>query len=320
MSRRNVLLCFDAFGTLFYPKPSVPEQYASVARQCGLVSVTAEQVKKSIKVAYSAAEKAHPNYGKSTGMGAEKWWTDVIQETFQLITGSPSEDLPKDLAPRLLQRFTSSDGYAMAPSVATLLRSIKEQQHRNQRSGPPRILVGVITNSDDRVPSVLSSFGLRVSPARFGTHFDPTELAQRQQSQPYDVDLHCMSYDVGVGKPDRRIFDAAVRMADELATSAALVKSAVAEGDADPGHSSWLKIYVGDEYVKDVVGSREAGWYPVYVGPEDELPDQERFVSLKQLTHATTFDEAFSKNTSRATIRAHSVQEFLEWLLERCTF
>ncbi|KAL1837134.1 hypothetical protein VTJ49DRAFT_4218 [Mycothermus thermophilus] len=317
MSRRNILLCFDAFGTLFYPKPSVPEQYASVARQCGLASVTAEQVKASFKVAYSAAQKAHPNYGKSTGMGAERWWTDVIQNTFQLITSSPKEALPKDLAPRLLHRFMSSEGYAMVPGVATLLRSLKEQQHHKQRRGHPRILVGVITNSDDRVPSVLSSFGLRVSPARFGTPFDAAELARRQQGQPYDVDLHCMSYDVGVGKPDRRIFDAAVGMADELATAAAAVESAAAEGDADPGHSPWLKIYIGDEYLKDVVGSREAGWHPVYVGTEDELPDQERFVNLKQLGHVKTLDEAFPENDSPGTIQAQSTQEFLEWLIER---
>ena len=74
---RNLLLCFDAFGTLFAPKFPVPEQYASVARECGLSSITAAQVKDSFKTAFAAQSRAHPNYGRASGMGAEKWWTEV---------------------------------------------------------------------------------------------------------------------------------------------------------------------------------------------------------------------------------------------------
>jgi FMN phosphatase YigB (HAD superfamily) len=77
MARRNLLLCFDAFGTLFHPKSPVAEQYATVARQCGLEGFTTKDVQASFKTAFSSESKAHPNYGKASGMGAPKWWTNV---------------------------------------------------------------------------------------------------------------------------------------------------------------------------------------------------------------------------------------------------
>ena len=77
MARRNLLLCFDAFETLFHPKRPVAEQYAIVARQCGLDGFTTEDVQASFKKAFSSESKAHPNYGKANGMGAPRWWTNV---------------------------------------------------------------------------------------------------------------------------------------------------------------------------------------------------------------------------------------------------
>jgi hypothetical protein len=83
MGRRNLLLCFDAFGTLFHPKRPVAEQYATVARQCGLEGITTQQVKASFKTAFSEESKIHHNYGRASGMGAEKWWTNVWKQPAQ---------------------------------------------------------------------------------------------------------------------------------------------------------------------------------------------------------------------------------------------
>lgn len=87
MGRRNILLCFDAFGTLFWPKRPVAEQYATVAGQCGLDGFSAEQVQAAFKIAFSAESKEHPNYGRASGMGAEKWWTNVNTPTSFPFTG-----------------------------------------------------------------------------------------------------------------------------------------------------------------------------------------------------------------------------------------
>ena len=77
MARRNLLLCFDAFGTLFRPKQAVAAQYGEVARQLGLGGFGDEELQTSLFGAVKRAMKAHPNYGKSSGMGAAKWWTNV---------------------------------------------------------------------------------------------------------------------------------------------------------------------------------------------------------------------------------------------------
>ncbi len=118
--------------------------------------------------------------------------------------------------------------------------------------------------------------------------------------QRYDINLHCMSYDVGSAKPDRRIFDAAEEIANQLVA---------AQEGAELGHDggraaeamSWLKIYVGDEYEKDVLGARRAGWNPVFVDTEEDVPSQENLSSLNQLGNRT-LKEVFPQ-----------VDKILEW-------
>jgi len=49
MSKRNLLLCFDAFDTLFTPKRSIAQQYGEVARSLGLGGFSDEQLQASFK-------------------------------------------------------------------------------------------------------------------------------------------------------------------------------------------------------------------------------------------------------------------------------
>lgn len=46
--KRNLLLCVDAFGTLFRPRSPIAEQYGSVARGMG-VEISDDEVAKSFK-------------------------------------------------------------------------------------------------------------------------------------------------------------------------------------------------------------------------------------------------------------------------------
>jgi hypothetical protein len=62
---------------LFKPRKPIAEQYAAVACQCGLDGFSTEQIQASFKAAFSGESKAHPNYGRASGMGAETWWTNV---------------------------------------------------------------------------------------------------------------------------------------------------------------------------------------------------------------------------------------------------
>lgn len=77
MPKPNLLLCFDAFGTLFRPKKSIFEQYGEVARQLGMKLPNNDQLQVAFRNAFKAESRQHPNYGRSTGLGATKWWTAV---------------------------------------------------------------------------------------------------------------------------------------------------------------------------------------------------------------------------------------------------
>lgn len=51
LAPRNLLICFDAFGTLFTPKLPIAKQYGNVARSFGLMgSFTDEDVGRAFKV------------------------------------------------------------------------------------------------------------------------------------------------------------------------------------------------------------------------------------------------------------------------------
>jgi hypothetical protein len=77
MSKKNLLICFDAFGTLFTPRKPVAQQYSEVARSFGLRGFSDDDIAQSFKKAFKHESKTNPNYGKKTGMGAEKWWGNV---------------------------------------------------------------------------------------------------------------------------------------------------------------------------------------------------------------------------------------------------
>jgi len=75
--KRGLLLCFDAFGTLFFPKAPIAALYGEVARRHGITAFTEEALHGSFRYAFKKAVKENPNYGKAVGMGATQWWRDV---------------------------------------------------------------------------------------------------------------------------------------------------------------------------------------------------------------------------------------------------
>ncbi|RFU80980.1 haloacid dehalogenase [Trichoderma arundinaceum] len=249
MARPNLLLCFDAFGTLFRPKGAVAQQYAEVARQCGITGFSDKELQSRLLAAIKDERELNPNYGKATGLGATKWWSNVIQKTFTPLI-SNNQALPPMLVPKLIHRFSSSEGYEAQRDLIPAMRALRELK---SLQGFDRIVIGVVTNSDDRVPSVLSSFGLNVSPLRYGSVAEAGAFTEKQ----YDIDFHCMSYDVGVEKPDRQIFNAAEVMLSHI------ISTRHGGTPSEAELASWQKVYVGDEIAKDVVGATNAGWNPV---------------------------------------------------------
>ncbi|KAG6035765.1 hypothetical protein E4U41_005935 [Claviceps citrina] len=294
MPKRNLLICFDAFGTLFWPKLPVAQQYGQVARQCGVTGWTEVELQSRLAAAFKAEARKHPNYGKASGIGAAQWWTNVIFETFQPF--ARHQPLPADLAPKLLHRFSSSHGYQVEHDLVATLRKLK---HSRATPAFDQVVVGVITNSDDRVPSVLSSFGLGVSPLRYGS-----EDRAPVPGQPYDIDFTCMSYDVGVEKPHAGIF----RAAEHLWAKAVATAHSHAASDRDLDADSWQRLYVGDEHAKDVVGALNAGWNPVLLDQHDGAAGIPSLEQEQKQSMADVF-------RGSPVVRTRSIRNLVSWLL-----
>lgn len=74
-------MCFDAFGTLFKPNTPIPRAYAQAAFRHNIIRDESRNPEltfaKDFKRAFKEATTTNPNYGKATGLGAEKWWSNV---------------------------------------------------------------------------------------------------------------------------------------------------------------------------------------------------------------------------------------------------
>jgi FMN phosphatase YigB (HAD superfamily) len=206
------------------------------------------------------------------------------------------------LIAQLYQQFSSNRGYALYPDVPTFFNLSNSQTPAGKWE---KIIIGVITNSDNRVPSVLESLGLSVGPRRAGTQAQQ----QIETKEDHDIDFVVLSYDVEAAKPDRKIFDAGVDMLREVLTAEAEKREALAaeieeeklkyvekeserlneyirDNDVEKAakHLESLirmsrtppleprlsvddfeKLYVGDEIEKDYLGAERAGWNALYL-------------------------------------------------------
>ncbi|OJZ91238.1 hypothetical protein ASPFODRAFT_41646 [Aspergillus luchuensis CBS 106.47] len=287
--QRTLLLTLDAFGTLFYPHPPVPEQYAATAHEFGLppATVTPQKLEAAFKDVYRAQCERWPNYGRADVLygkygGPRQWWQEVIQESFaRLFTpdrGRPSAlglgdekfELPPGMVDALLDRFAGDGGYALFKDVVPFFARMRELKGSTTRKFD-RILLGVISNSDDRVPAVLKALGMRVGDMRADQDLSSIDLpgfeergqvgdsAAILKSQPdVDVDLVITSYEAGDSKPNRLIFDVAKRQAQLLAGKYGHKHDSHLMGLDET--DDWICVHVGDEYEKDYLAAIRAGW------------------------------------------------------------
>ncbi|KAL8698769.1 MAG: hypothetical protein Q9224_001699 [Gallowayella concinna] len=262
---RPLVLTFDAFGTLFHPCKPIGQQYAETARKHGLTGFTDQDLEASFRKAFKYARKEHSNYGKAVGLDANRWWANVIHSTFSGVLPT-SNTVPEELVASLLHRFSSKDGYRLYDDVVPFFEHLRRWRDipSVSRRSPSEIQIGIISNSDDRVPSILTSLGISVCDRRYGSRVIET-------TGHSDIGWVVLSYNVGIEKPDKRIFDAAREMSASFA------------------ESEKLYIHVGDSIEEDYRGGLEAGWKGVLLDREgrykDDVPEADRMTDLTSLMH-----------------------------------
>lgn len=315
--KRTLILTLDAFETIFVPRHPIPNQYVYAARKFNLSipDYASEKVKSAFKTTFKALSSQRPNYGRDAVLrgeygGPQQWWEEAIRGS--LGPGLADEqgneqEIPRELVDYLLNRFSSKLGYKLYPDVDHFLKWAERLKLWCERPNPPfdNVLLGVISNSDDRVPVILESLGIRVGPGRaappspqgvdgltgFETDREPESSSARRtpmlspdgrriprirQAFRNHLDFVVTSYQAGAEKPSPVIFDAAKKTALNLA------KRRRVAGD------ECVCVHIGDDYEKDYRAAVDAGWDAFFLDrPGDasvECPGEKRVRSFIELT------------------------------------
>ena len=179
----------------------------------------------------------------------------IIRNTFRPFT-TPKMNLSQQMISELMHRFSSNAGYQLDSEVLPFFKHLRQLNSRKEisRTWPwQRTIVGVISNSDNRICGVLQSFGLAVIPRRTGA-LEKGEKTSVDKSE--DISFVLCSYDAGYEKPDKRIFAAATDIVDRLGVKDANL------------------VHVGDSKREDVLGAINAGWNAVLLNPQKEICEE----------------------------------------------
>lgn len=238
---RPSLITFDAYGTLIVPSQSVGRWYREVLNSACDMRIRLPRPKlftAAFTKAYADRAKAHPCFGATSGMTAREWWFEVVRQTYlstESLTTLDREEI-ESLLPQVFEElyvnvFSSADGWSVSEDALYVLDKLRGW--RDQGAGPR---LGVLSNFDDRLPTILKELGLLA-------YFDLVVTSQETRAE----------------KPDRAIFDAALARA---AAGAVPVSAATA-------------YHVGDSLERDVAGAVGAGWTAMRFRPwfDEDLPD-----------------------------------------------
>ncbi|KAF7729723.1 Haloacid dehalogenase-like hydrolase domain-containing protein 3 [Apophysomyces ossiformis] len=170
-STRIRLITFDAYNTLFKPRGGLSAQYAQEAGKLG-IRVSKESISRHFGNAYRKQLGRAPFYGLDRGMTPREWWEELVYDTFRSAGVQKKVLDPKfdRLFTALYKRFMTAEAYEMFPDVVSTLNDLKTQGFH----------MGVISNSDERLVSVVESLKLN-------QYFDfimPSSLAGYEKPHP----------------------------------------------------------------------------------------------------------------------------------------
>lgn len=228
------VLSLDAMNTLIKPHVPVSHLYSRFARTHN-ISVDEAALTASFPSVFKSLSVSSPCYGFSKE-GPRSWWSSLIVNSFEKAGSGPiSPDVAAKISNELYDHYALADAWELVddeiPSILSRLRL-------------KGIALCVVSNFDDRLKSILASMGLL-------DHFQMVVL----------------SGEVGIEKPDRRVFDTVLRHFC-LEDSASL-------------------LHIGDDLEKDFRAAKAIGARAILFDPKDKhvdsVPDCDRLRSFSQL-------------------------------------
>ena len=200
---------FDVTHTLIHC-PRLGEIYAEVLGRHGVRAEPAEAARLVRLVWQELACVADPGCDRFTSHpeGPPGWWKRFLERVCEHLEAPPPS---RFAAAELFARFARADSWEVYPDVMETFATLRARGLR----------LGVISNWDPRLPDVLDGLGLTPS-----------------------LDAVVYSSAVGAEKPDRRIFESALRSLE------------VEAGEA---------LHVGDGRLEDVEGAQAVGMQALHL-------------------------------------------------------
>lgn len=214
---------FDVGGTLMHPYPSVGEIYARAARDFG-VCLEAEVLEQNFKREFQKRGGLASMTAHSDERLEKEWWRSLMRDVFQGLAEIREFDTMFEF---LFDFFARAEAWRLYPDVTEVLEKLREK----------RLILGAISNWDSRLLRLMADLEL----SKYFVFILPSTR-------------------VGCAKPDRRIFEEALRRA---------------------GCEPQEAIHVGDLLNEDYEGARAVGlralWLkrsnsPGKVPPDGQVP------------------------------------------------
>lgn len=195
---------FDAVGTLFRVRGSVGEVYGREASRHGFRGARDQagtaRIDRGFKRAFRKLQAASPLAERSGETAQKQWWREVVRETFRDLGPFPRFD---GFFESVYDLFATDAAWELEPGCRRVLERL-QVQGRN---------LGIISNFDSRIDSVLESLELRdffdlVSVSSQSPHAKPEEamfrMVVRQAGTVPELCLHVgdhpgEDYDAGRG-------------------------------------------------------------------------------------------------------------------------
>ena len=208
---------FDVGGTLISVYPSVGGVYAKHARDFGF-SGTVDELNKGFRLQWKKMGGIESLGDKSGKQEEKKFWKNLVYEVFQPLGGLDRFDEYFEL---IFEVFSDSSNWKIHDDVieSKIFQKLKEK----------KVILGVISNWDSRLISTLENLNL-------ADNF--------QFILPSAV--------VGSAKPDKKIFEEALRL------------SGVKPHEA---------CHIGDEVKTDIEGARNIGIHAILLDRENRFGD-----------------------------------------------
>tara|TARA_B100000686_G_scaffold343047_1_gene423180 strand:+ start:2609 stop:3304 length:696 start_codon:yes stop_codon:yes gene_type:complete len=208
---------FDVGGTLIRVHPSVGDVYAKHARDFGF-SGTVDELNKGFRSQWRKMGGIESLGNKSGTEEEKKFWKDLVYKVFQPLGGLDRFDEYFEL---IFEVFVDSSNWKIHEDVieSQIFKKLKER----------KIILGVISNWDSRLTSTLENL----------------KLAD-------NFKFILPSAVVGSAKPDKKIFEEALRL------------SGVKPHEA---------CHIGDEVKTDIDGARNLGIHAILLDRENRFDD-----------------------------------------------